>query len=162
MKGKLNILTKASVLLAIALVLQLTKMGQYITGTGINAVLATAAGTCGLPWAAAIGLLTPALAVVLGVQSPATVVLVPFIMAGNILYATLFKVAGKRSEFIGAVAAAFAKFLLLYAAANILVRGLPAPIKLAFSFPQLITGLAGGIIAITIMKALKKVSDFGE
>ncbi|HWR61689.1 MAG TPA: ECF transporter S component [Clostridia bacterium] len=156
MKGKLNLLTKASVLLAIAIVFQLTKMGQYVTGTGINAVLVTAVGTCGLPWAAAIGLLTPALAVLLGVQPPATVVLVPFIMAGNIVYAALFSIIRKKNEFFGVLAAAFAKFILLYTAANIIVTKLPAPIKLAFSFPQLITALAGGIIAITIMKALKK------
>lgn len=156
MKRKLNLLTKASVLLAIAIVFQLVKMGQYVTGTGINAVLATAVGTCGLPWAAAIGLLTPALAVMLGVQPPVTVVLVPFIMAGNVLYSALFSLAGRRNELLGVVAAAFAKFILLYAAANMVVSGLPAPVKLAFSFPQLITGLAGGIVAITIMKALKK------
>jgi len=156
MKGKLNLLTKASVLLAIAIVFQLVKMGQYVTGTGINAVLVTAVGTCGLPWAAAIGLLTPALAVLLGVQPPATVVLVPFIMAGNILYAALFSIIRKKNEFFGVLAAAFAKFILLYAAANVIVAGLPAPIKLAFSFPQLITALAGGIIAIAIMKALKR------
>lgn len=156
MQGKLSLLTKASVLLAIAVVFQLVKMGQYVTGTGINAVLATAVGTCGLPWAAAIGLLTPALAVVLGVQPPVTVVLVPFIMAGNVVYAALFSLAGKRNEFVGTVAAAFAKFLLLYVAANMVVNGLPAPVKLAFSFPQLITGLAGGVVAITVMRALKK------
>lgn len=156
MKGKLNLLTKASVLLAIAIVFQLTKMGQYVTGTGINAVLITAVGTCGLPWAAAIGFLTPALAVLLGVQPPATVVLVPFIMASNILYAALFSIVRKKNEFFGVLAAAFAKFILLYMAANIIVTKLPAPIKLAFSFPQLITALAGGIIAITIMKALKR------
>ena len=157
MNRRLNLLTKASVLLAIAVVFQLTKMGQYITGTGINAVLITAAGTCGLPWAAAIGFITPALAVLLGVQPPVTVVLVPFIIAGNIIYASLFGILRKHNELLGVAAAAFAKFLLLYAAANMMVSGLPAPVKLVFSFPQLITGLAGGLLAITIMKALKRL-----
>ncbi len=157
MNKKLNLLTKASVLLAIAVVFQLTKMGQYVTGTGINAVLITAVGTCGLPWAAAIGFTTPVLAVLLGVQPPATVVLVPFIIAGNILYASLFRLLRKYNELLGVAAAALAKFMLLYASANIIVSGLPAPIKLAFSFPQLVTALAGGVLAITIMKALKKI-----
>lgn len=156
MKGKLQLLTKASVLLAIAIVFQLTKMGQYVTGTGINAVLITAVGTCGMIWAAAIGFMTPVLAVLLGVQPAATVVLVPFIIAGNILYAALFGILRKRNDFLGVAAAAFAKFILLYGAANIIVSKLPAPVKLAFSFPQLVTGLAGGILAITVMKALKK------
>jgi hypothetical protein len=156
MKGKLNLLTKASVLLAIAVVFQLTKMGQYVTGTGINAVLVTAVGTCGLPWAAAIGFMTPVIAVLLGVQPAATMILVPFIIAGNILYASTFRVLHKYNALVGVAAAAVAKFLLLYTAANIIITKLPPPIKLAFSFPQLITALAGGLLAITIMKALKK------
>lgn len=156
MKGKVDLLTKAAVLLAIAIVFQFAKMGQYVTGTGINAVLITAVGVCGLPWAAAIGIITPMLAVLLGVQPPATVVLVPFIMAGNAVYVTLFKVLRRYNDFIGIIAAALTKFALLYAAANIIVNKLPAPIKLAFSFPQLITAAAGGAIALVILKAVKK------
>jgi hypothetical protein len=156
MKDKTNLLTKAAVLLAIAIVFQLAKMGQYVTGTGINAVLITAVGVCGLPWAAAIGFMTPMLAVLLGVQPPVTVVLVPFIIAGNIVYAALFWILRKYNEYIGVIVAAFAKFILLYTAANIIVNKLPAPIKLAFSFPQLITAAAGGAIAIVILKTTKK------
>ena len=157
MKDKTNMLTKAAVLLAIAIVFQLTKMGQYVTGTGINAVLITAVGVCGLPWAAAIGFMTPMLAVLLGVQPPATVVLVPFIMAGNVLYVTLFRVLRKYNDYVGIISAAIAKFILLYAAANIIVNKLPAPIKLAFSIPQLITAAAGGAIGLIILKAVKKM-----
>ncbi|MEA4845695.1 MAG: hypothetical protein VB106_00515 [Clostridiaceae bacterium] len=156
MKGKLNLLTKAAVLLAIAMVFQLTKMGQYVTGTGINAVLITAVGVCGLPWAAAIGIITPMLAVLLGVQPPATIVLVPFIMAGNIVYVSLFGILKRYSDYIGIIAAALTKFILLYTAANIIVSKLPAPIKLAFSFPQLITAIAGGAIALIILKTVQK------
>lgn len=156
MKNKVNLLTKAAVLLAIAIVFQLTKMGQYVTGTGINAVLITAVSVCGLPWAAAIGIMTPVLAVVLGVQPPATVVLVPFIIAGNVVYATLFRILRKYNAYVGVIAAAVAKFILLYTAANVIVGKLPEPIKLAFSFPQLITAVAGGVIALIILRSVKK------
>lgn len=155
-KGKVNLLTKASVLLAIAIVLQLAKMGQYVTGTGINAVLVTAVGTCGLPWASVIGFMTPVMAVLLGIQPIVTMVLVPFIIASNILYAALFHVLRRKSDYLGVSAAAFAKFILLYTAANMIITKLPPPVKLAFSIPQLVTGLSGGILAIVIMKALKK------
>lgn len=156
MKVKLNLLTKAAVLLAIAIVFQITKMGQYVTGTGINAVLITAVGVCGLPWAIAIGLMTPMMAVLLGVQPPPTIVLVPFIMAGNMIYVVLFRLLKKYNEYIGVIAAALAKFVLLYTAANIIVYKLPAPIKLAFSFPQLITAIAGGAVALIILKIVYK------
>lgn len=156
MKGKLNLLTKAAVLLAIAIVFQLTKMGQYVTGIGINAVLITAVGACGLPWAAAIGFMTPVLAVLLGVQPPATIVLVPFIIAGNLVYVVLFKVLRRYSDYLAVGAAALTKFILLYTAANVIINKLPAPIKLAFSFPQLITAAAGGAVALVILKATVK------
>jgi len=156
LKDKTNLLTKAAVLLAIAIVFQMTKMGQYVTGTGINAVLIAAVGVCGLSWAAAIGFMTPMFAVLLGVQPPATVVLVPFIIAGNIVYAALFRILKNYNLYIGVAVAALAKFILLYMAANIIVDKLPAPIKLAFSFPQLITALAGGAIALVILKIAKK------
>ena len=156
MKGKLNLLTKAAVLLAIAVVFQLVKMGQYVTGTGINAVLITAVGVCGLPWAIAIGIMTPMLAVLLGVQPPPAIVLVPFIMAGNTVYVVLFSLLRRYIDYIGIIAAASAKFILLYTAANIIIGKLPAPIKLAFSFPQLITALAGGAIALVVLKTIPR------
>ena len=156
MKGKLNLLTKAAVLLAIAIVFQLVKMGQYVTGTGINAVLITAVGVCGLPWAAAIGIMTPMLAVLLGVQPPPTIMLVPFIMAGNTVYVVLFRLLRRYNDYIGIIAAALTKYILLYTAANIIVDKLPAPIRLAFSFPQLITAAAGGAIALIVLKIVQK------
>ena len=156
MKGKLNLLTKAALLLAVAIVFQLVKMGQYVTGTGINAVLVTAVGVCGLPWAIAIGIMTPMLAVLLGVQPPPAIVLVPFIMAGNTVYVVLFSLLRRYSDYAGIIAAAPAKFILLYTAANIIIGKLPAPIKLAFSFPQLITALAGGAIALAVLKTVPR------
>lgn len=156
MKGKPNLLTKAAVLLAAAIVFQLVKMGQYVTGTGINGVLITAVGACGLPWAAAIGIMTPMLAVLLGVQPPPTIVLVTFIMAGNTVYVVLFRILRKYNVYAGIIAAALMKFILLYTAANIIVEGLPAPIKLAFSFPQLITAIAGGAIGLVVLKAVSR------
>jgi hypothetical protein len=154
MKKELSLLTKAAVLLAIAIVLQLVKMGQYVTGTGINTVLITAVGVCGLPWATAIGIMTPMLAVLLGVQPPPTIVLVPFIIAGNVIYVVLFKILRRYNDYIGIIGAALIKFVLLYTAANIIVAKLPVPIKLAFSFPQLITAAAGGAIALVILKTV--------
>ena len=64
----------------------------------------------------------------------------------------------RETQFI-TVAAAMTKFLLLYTAANIIVNKLPAPIKLAFSFPQLITALAGGAVALVILKAVGKINS---
>lgn len=154
MDKKTNTLTRAAILLGIALVFQFVKMGQFVTGSGINAVLILTATVCGAPWAAAIGAITPFMAVVLGVQSATLIPVVPFIVAGNILYAVVFSLIKKYNKIAGVVAAAILKFALLYSAVNFFVNVKP-PIKAALSFPQLATALSGGFIALILLKILK-------
>jgi len=96
------------------------------------------------------------LAVLLGVQPPPAIVLVPFIMAGNTIYVVLFSLLRRYSDYAGIIAAAPAKFILLYTAANIIIDKLPAPIKLAFSFPQLITAITGGAIALVVLRTVSR------
>lgn len=154
MDKKTNTLTRAAILLGIALVFQFVKMGQYVTGSGINAVLIVAATVCGASWAAAIGAITPFMAVVLGVQPPALIPVVPFIVAGNIIYVAVFSLTKKYNKIAGVIVAALLKFALLYSAVNFFVIVKP-PIKVALSFPQLATALAGGFIALLLIKVLK-------
>lgn len=154
---KTNTLTRAAILLAVALVFQFVKMGQLITGSGINAVLIIATQICGLPWAAAIGVITPFMAVVLGVQPPALIPVVPFIIGGNILYAVAYSLLEKRSKIAGVGFAALLKFGLLYSAVNYFVNVKP-PIKVALSFPQLLTALIGGAIALVIIQVLERTN----
>lgn len=148
-------LTRTAILLAVALVFQFVKMGQLITGSGINAVLIIAAQICGLPWAAAIGFITPFMSVVLGVHPPAMIPVVPFIVVGNVLYAAAYSLLKKRTRIGGVGFAALLKFGLLYSAVNYFLTVKP-PIKVALSFPQLLTALIGGSIALIILQVLKK------
>lgn len=148
-------LTKAAMLFAVALLFQFIKMGQYFTGTGINATLIIAASMCGIGWALAIGVLTPLFAVVLGVLPPAILPIVPFIILSNMLYVVTFYYIRNKNEFAGMIAGAAVKFLLLYTVVNYFITKVPAPIKVAMSFPQLITALAGGFLAIAILKIVK-------
>ncbi len=154
MDKKTNTLTRAAILLGIALVFQFTKMGQFVTGSGINAVLIISASICGAPWAAAIGAITPSMSVVLGVHPPAMMVVVPFIMAGNILYAVVYSLIKRYNKIVGVIVAALIKFALLYSAVNFFIDVKP-PIKAALSFPQLVTALTGGFIALALLKILK-------
>ncbi len=156
MDKKTRTLTRTAILLAIALVFQFVKMGQLITGSGINAVLIIASQMCGLPWAAAIGLITPFMAVVLGVTPPVMIVVVPYIVCGNVLYVLTYSLLKKRSRIVGVGVAALLKFGLLYSVVNYFLTVKP-PIKAALSFPQLLTALIGGIIALIIIKVLEKM-----
>lgn len=152
---KVYFLTKASMLLAVALLFQFIKLGQYFTGTGINATLVIAASLCGPVWAGAIGMLTPLSALVLGVLPPAILPIVPFIIASNILYVIAFYFLRNKNEYVAIGAAAIVKFALLYIVVNYFITKVPAPIKIAMSFPQLITALTGGILAVLILRVVK-------
>lgn len=155
MDKKTRTLTRAAILLAIALVFQFIKMGQLITGSGINGVLIIAAEICGWPWSAAIGAITPFMALVLGVQPPAMVPVIPFIVAGNILYGGIYSIFKSRNKVIAVGFAAIIKFGLLYATVNYFVSVKP-PIQAALSFPQLMTALIGGGIALIIIEVLNR------
>lgn len=148
-------LTKASMLLAVALLFQFIKLGQFFTGTGINATLIIAASLCGPWWAASIGAITPFFAVILGVLAPAILPIVPFIIISNMVYALTFYYLKDKNQYVAIGTAAFIKFILLYTVVNYIVTKVPAPIKLAMSSPQLVTAISGGILALIIIKFVK-------
>jgi len=152
---KTNTLTRAAILLAVALVFQFVKFGQLITGSGINAALIMAAHYCGLTWAAGIGAITPFMAFILGVQPPAIVPAIPFIMAANALYAAVYAMLKNKNVILAVAFAAVLKFGFLYTIVNYIIDVKP-PIQVALSFPQLATALIGGAAAIIIINIMKR------
>ena len=177
MNRKIRWITETAVMLALLIVLQaLTKsMGQLVTGSFVNAVLAITVLVAGLGSGVTIALISPVLAYLLGIAPQ--ILTVPAIMIGNSIYVILlYYIAEKDSkqivrQVIGWLAAAAAKFAALYAvvvwvicgllAKNLLASGmLKEPMLQAlpatFSWPQLITALIGGGVALLIVPALRK------
>ncbi len=146
-------LTRAAILLALALAVQSLRLGQYITGPVVNAVLLSGAVLVG-PWgAAAIGLLTPLTAYLLGQLNPVLAPAIPFIMAGNALLAVLFGYGRKLNVYLAVILAAVAKYLLLAGAVRY-VLSLPPKVGVALQLPQLFTALIGGVVALLVLEAL--------
>ena len=150
-------------------------MGQLVTGSCVNAVLAISALVGGLSCGLVVALCSPVLAFLLGIAPQ--ILTVPAIMVGNTVFVVLLHfLAGKDSRKIARqvtawVAAAAAKFAALYAivvwlicgvlSENLLASGtLKAPMLKAlpatFSWPQLITALIGGAVALLIVPVLRK------
>jgi len=181
MKKKILWITETAVMLALLVTLQtLTKpMGQLVTGSCVNAILAVTTLVAGLSSAALVALVSPALAFLLGIAPQ--ILTVPAIMIGNTVYVVLLHcIAGKNGKNIARRAAAwliaaFAKFAALYAVVVWIICGVLSEQLLAagtlkppmlnvlpatFSWPQLITALIGGAVAMlitpVIRKALKK------
>lgn len=162
--------TQTGVMVALLIALQaLTKpAGQYVTGSCVNAVLAVTALTAGLWSALAVAALSPFCAFFLGI-GPQLLPVVPSIAAGNIVFAALLFFLSEGGEAplwrrtAGWLAAAAAKFGVLYllvvrllCTVLALKEAQAAALTAMFSYPQLVTALVGGGIALVLAPVLKK------
>ena len=177
MNKKIRWITETAIMLALLVTLQaLTKpAGQLVTGSCVNTVLAVAALVGGLGSGLTIALISPVLAFLLGIAPQ--ILTVPAIMAGNSIFVVLLSLLADKSgkniakQVIAWIAAAVAKFAVLYAIVVGLICGvlsesllasgaLKAPMLKAlpatFSWPQLITALIGGAVALIIVPVLRK------
>lgn len=174
MNKKIRWITETAVLLALLVVLQgVTKpMGQLVTGSCVNAVLAITALLVGPAGGIAVAVISPVLAFLLGIAPQA--VTVPAIMAGNTVFVVLLSLLyGEKTarRVLAWLAAAAAKFVTLYVLVVKIICGLAAPALLAagtlkepmlkmlptmFAWPQLFTALIGGALALVLVPMLKR------
>ena len=177
MKRKIQWITQTAIMLALLVTLQtLTKgLGQLVTGSCVNGVLAVSVLIGGLGSGVTVALISPVLAFLLGIAPQ--VLTVPAIMVGNTVYVVLLHyIAGRDSrklprQILAWICAACAKFAALYAIVVWLICGvfseallqagaLKAPMLKAlpatFSWPQLVTALIGGAVALLIVPVLRK------
>jgi hypothetical protein len=177
MNKKIRWITETAIMLALLVTLQaLTKpLGQLVTGSCVNAVLAVAALVGGLGCGLTVAIISPVLAFLLGIAPQ--ILTVPAIMVGNTVYVLLLSAladkSGKNLVKQGAawLLAAVAKFAALYfivvklicgvLSEGLLAAGTMKPPMLkalpaTFSWPQLITALIGGAVALLIVPVLRK------
>lgn len=142
--------------------------GQYVTGTCVNAALGIAALTVGLWSGVAVALLSPVFAFLLGI-GPQLPPVVPAIMAGNLVFVVLLSLLAGGNDLplwrraAAWLLAAAAKFGALYLlVVKLLCAVLPlkepqiATFTAMFSYPQLVTALAGGAAALILAPLLRR------
>lgn len=182
MRKKLLWMTETAVMLALLVALQaLTKpLGQLVTGSCVNAVLAITVLFAGMSSGITVALISPVCAFLFGI-APNFVTVLP-IMVGNVCFVVLLRMlagcAQKRiwMQPVALAAAAFVKFAVLYLLVvkiicgvasgvllgkkigNVVVLAPPMLQKLPamFTWPQLITALIGGAVAFLIVPVLRK------
>ncbi len=167
--SKTKQIARTAVLIALLVAVQyVTKgFGQFVTGSCVNLILAVSVLSCGLWSGAAIALISPFCAFLLGI-GPAFIQLVPAVAAGNVIYVVLLsllygRIKGGVGPYVSVVIAALAKFALLY---SLIVKlllpmlGLPeqkvAVMSATFSWPQLVTALIGGVLCVLVYPVVKK------
>lgn len=155
--------------LILALLIPALGWPQPVTGPLVNALLLIAVETLGLWPAIALGCLTPLGGLLHGVLPLPLAVMVPFIMLGNATLVTAYNALHLRNRWLALGVAAAAKFGLLYAAVTFFaVRPLelalsggvakvamPAAIVYTMSWPQLVTAIAGGLIAFAVLRVFR-------
>ncbi len=174
MRKKLLWITETAIMLALLVTLQwATKpLGQSVTGSCVNAVLAVSALLVGLPGGLTVALLSPVFAFLFGIApNPITV---PVIMAGNCCFVALIRLCRKDALLykIGLMlAAAVAKFAVMYVLVQWVICGALAQplleqgilknpmltaLPVTFGILQMVTALIGGSVALLLVPALKK------
>ena len=164
-------------MLAVLVTLQaLTKpLGQLVTGSCVNGVLAITVLFAGLSSGITVAVISPVLAFLLGIAPQ--ILTVPAIMVGNTVYVVLLHyISGKNSknpmrQVAAWLVAAAGKFGALYAIVSWVICGLLAETLLkagalkppmltmlpaTFGVAQLVTALIGGALALAIVPALRK------
>ncbi|MGN1059499.1 MAG: ECF transporter S component [Clostridia bacterium] len=168
--NKIRWITRTAIFLALLVLLQfVTKpLGQLVTGSVVNLLLAASAVLCGTAAGVVIALVSPFLAYFLGI-GPAFIQLLPFIALGNLTLVLTFSLLLKRSQtvaywFMAIVSAALLKFIVLYLGVVQLALPLIPNIKSTqltmltamFSWPQLITAAIGGLLAFLLVPPVQK------
>ena len=139
---------------------------QLVTGSLVNCVLFVFTATTGIWSGVAIGIISSALAALIGI-GPAVPAVTPVIACGNAVLVVLFGLLHGRWSFgrwaFAAVVAAAAKCAFLWIcvpAVLQLLSGVPeAQVKalgIMFSWPQGLTALIGGALALVILPRLGK------
>jgi hypothetical protein len=131
-----------------------TPHNQWITGTLVNAFVLIAAYRLGIINATLVAALPSTVALLRGLLPAPLAMLIPYIIISNIILAASFWMF-KKTPVMGLAIAGIAKFAFLYSITLIFASKIASPLLVMFSWPQLFTALAGGILALSFIKLEK-------
>lgn len=111
MKIRLQDVVRTGILAALAVALQAMTLPQPVTGPGINAVLFVASLYVGPLAGACVGIITPWVALLMGINKLAAAV--PVIMLGNVTLALVAGYTAKFNKYVAMALAAVLKFAVM-------------------------------------------------
>lgn len=167
MNNKYTLLTRTALLLAFTLVFQSLRfiipipafLSTFLIGSLVNACLLVAVETVGVQPALLIGIIAPIVAFFQQLL-PLPIFIIP-VALGNAVYIGVFSIGRKWNSWLRIGIATSGKTVFMYAAFSWLLTLIAIPAKLAtglllvMSWPQLVTGVVGGILAGIIKKRLQ-------
>jgi len=135
---------------------------QLIVGPIVNATLFISAATIGTAGAIMVGLVPSVISLSVGLLPPVLAPVIPFIMISNALLVSVFAIFRKRNFFLGIVAASIIKYLFLYVTSSVVInlllkKEVASSVAQMMSWPQLVTALAGGVLAWVFLRGAKRI-----
>lgn len=148
-------------MLSLAVILPLYH-NQMITGPLINALLFIAAVVTSRGNAVFLGLVPSTIALSVGLLPPVLAPMIPFIMLSNALMVLTFGFLKEKNYILSIIIASFVKFIFLSSTSSLvctllLKKEIAQAVSFMMGLPQLITALAGGIIALGLLKSFRKI-----
>ena len=157
--------------LLVALQWATSSMSTFVTGSIVNLILVLSVMLCGLWSGVTVAALSPVFAVVFGIMVRWE--LAPFVMIGNVAFVAIWFFIGNLKtkeqtylhvlkDMTALILAAVVKFMILwlgivhFVAPVILELPAAAPVYFNFSWPQLVTALIGGSVALNLLPVMKK------
>lgn len=148
-------------LIALALAIPALGLPQWITGPLVNALLLLTVEWVGVKQAILLGMVTPLSAALSGVLPLPLMAMIPFIALGNAVMVSVYSELRARNRWLALGVGAGLKFAVLAIAVTLLVArplsiviagqaqtlAMPLAIVEMMRWPQLLTALAGGLIA---------------
>ncbi|GAB6098329.1 hypothetical protein JCM16358_02080 [Halanaerocella petrolearia] len=148
-------IARTGILLALTLVVQMMGFPFFITGPLVNMFLFISVSLVGGIGGALVGGLTPWIALVRGILPAPLASVIPFIILGNVVLVMTYYLANKSNRYLAVVGAAGFKYAILAWAVKSVVK-VPPKIAQMMQIPQLLTALTGGLLAIFLIKILKR------
>jgi len=156
-------------LLMLAVAIPSLGLPQYVTGPLVNALLIISVETMGLTRALWVGVAPSLVAWGTGVLPGSLLAMIPFIVAGNAVLTTAFATLRRINYWLGIAVGALLKCAWLWLAVTFAtvrpfslqmdgaVREILIPPAMAqmLTWPQLVTALAGGVLAYGFLQALR-------
>jgi hypothetical protein len=145
--------------ISVPLIPGIISLDQLLVGSLVNLCLLVAAALAGVWSGVIIGIAAPVVALIQG--HLLFVWMLPFVAIGNVLIVICYALLRKKSQILGFTVGAIAKTVFLWI--GIVAIGIAlfnvqgkqaAALSLAFTWPQLITGLIGGFVSIPVVRAL--------
>ncbi len=152
-------------LMGIAIVLPRFIHNQFVTGPIVNATLFLGAYYLGNGNAILVGLVPSVTALSAGLLPMPLAPMVPFIMISNAILIVVFNSIRKINFGAGAIVSSLVKYLFLYITATFVIskfmtQNLASKASLIMmAWPQLVTALAGALIAFGVIKIFKEKSE---